>query len=305
MPISRRQLLLGLAPTSTALALVQRAAARPALPEPSEFPAAPPVLSIASERVPQGGTFLVALSGDGILSAAAEFRGWQFPAVDEGGVHLAILPAGQWVGYTQQPAPGVYPVAMDFEVAGEGWQRLTGSIRVTATDFPVEHLTFAPQVAALLDPALTQREIAILEGAYGSFTPVRHWDGLFVRPSLGAVSDVYGSRRSYQGGPVSGSHSGVDFNAPAGAPVSAAAHGRVVLARPLPLRGNMVILDHGAGVHTGYCHLSDYWVEPGQAVRAGEAIAAVGATGLVTGPHLHWELVVGGQHVDGLRWLAL
>ena len=305
MTISRRQLFLGFAPAATALALVDRAAARPALPEPAEILSTPPALTVASERVAQGGTFLAVLTGDGIVSAAAEFRGWQFPAVQEGGAHLAILPAGQWVGSTQQPAAGVYPVAMDFELAGEGWQRLTGSIRVTPTEFPVEHLTFAPQVAALLDPALTQREIAILEATYGSFTPVRRWDGLFVRPSAGAVSDVYGSRRSYQGGPVSGSHSGVDFNAPAGAPVSAAAHARVVLAQPLPVRGNTVILDHGAGVFTGYCHLSDYWVEPGQAVRAGEAIAAVGATGLATGPHLHWELVVGGQHVDGLRWLAL
>jgi murein DD-endopeptidase MepM/ murein hydrolase activator NlpD len=66
----------------------------------------------------------------------------------------------------------------------------------------------------------------------------------------------------------------------------------------------MVVLDHGAGVFTGYCHLSAYAVRADEEVPAGQVIAAVGSSGLATGPHLHWEVVVGGYHVNGLLWLT-
>jgi murein DD-endopeptidase MepM/ murein hydrolase activator NlpD len=273
---------------------------------PSVGASAAPTLHLLSRTVVQGGTFLVILTGDGIRSAMVGFRDWEHPMVPEGDAWLAVVPAGQPVGATAQPAPGEYRVTA--RLALDGAERagiVEDTIRVLSADFPVEHLTFEPGVATLLDPELTVQETAVLRDAYGVNSGPRLWDGFFLRPSSAPVSDVYGSRRSYQGGPVTGSHSGVDFGAPAGSPATAAATGRVALARALPVRGNTVILDHGAGVFTGYCHLSEFSVAPGQIVRAGERIASVGATGLVTGAHLHWEVVAGGQHVDGLRWLAL
>src|SRR5205823_12065814 len=101
-----------------------------------------------------------------------------------------------------------------------------------------------------------------------------------------------------------GSHSGVDFGAAPGSPATAAAHGRVLLTRRMVQHGNMVSIDHGAGVFTGYCHLSAFAVSEGDEVQAGDLVGYTGATGLVTGPHLHWDVLVGGIHVDGLRWLA-
>jgi murein DD-endopeptidase MepM/ murein hydrolase activator NlpD len=255
--------------------------------------------------VAQGGTFLVAVSGAAVNAAFIDFRDWTHPMFWEGGVFLGVIPAGQVVGTTEQPRPGTYPVVARLEMEGDPTPRvLESSIAVTSADFPVEYLTFDPQTATLLDPALTVQETAILRTAYGTNSGPRRWDGFFLRPSRAPVSDVYGSRRSYQGGAVSGSHSGVDFGAAAGTPVTAAATGAVVLARGLPVRGNTVILDHGAGVFTGYCHLGEIWVAAGEPVRATQSIGAVGATGLVTGAHLHWEVAAGGQHVDGLRWLA-
>jgi len=87
--------------------------------------------------------------------------------------------------------------------------------------------------------------------------------------------------------------------------VVAAANGVEVLAEPLQVRGNAVVIDHGAGVLTGYFHLDSIAVEKGQAVKAGEALGTMGATGLVTGSHLHWELHVGGVAVDPADWTEM
>ena len=83
----------------------------------------------------------------------------------------------------------------------------------------------------------------------------------------------------------------------------AAAAGRVVFAGEMKVRGNSVIIDHGMGVFTAYHHFSRIDVQQGAMVTPGQQIGAVGETGLVTGPHLHWEVIVRGVEVDGLLWL--
>jgi hypothetical protein len=322
MTLSRRSLLLGMVPAAAGLALagcrgddgsvqIRTAEANEPVTEVSSMRALPtaqasvhPTLGLPDQPVAQGGMFVATLRGDNLINVSVAFMGRQFPAVEEEGTFLTYLPVGQMVGSSEQVAPGTYSVEMHYEIVNMPLPRtLQGSVTVIPTDFPVEMLSFTPQVAALLEPSRVEQETAIMQAAYGGFSPVRLWSGVFTRPSAAEISDGYGTRRSYQGGPATGSHAGVDFSAFTGDPVLAAADGRVVLARTMPVRGNMVILDHGAGVHTGYCHLASYSVEVGQEVRAGERIAATGATGLVTGPHLHWEVVAGGMHVDGLRWL--
>jgi murein DD-endopeptidase MepM/ murein hydrolase activator NlpD len=94
----------------------------------------------------------------------------------------------------------------------------------------------------------------------------------------------------------------VDISGEAGAPVIAAASGRVALAAPLRVRGNAVILDHGLGVYSAYYHLSQILVQEGQQVAQGELIGLLGNTGLSTGAHLHWEMSVGGVLVDAPEW---
>ena len=81
------------------------------------------------------------------------------------------------------------------------------------------------------------------------------------------------------------------------------ADGVVVFAGPLTVRGNATMIDHGQGIYTGYMHQSEIFVEPGQRVKAGDLIGLVGGTGRVEGPHLHWEVWVGGIQVDPIDWL--
>jgi murein DD-endopeptidase MepM/ murein hydrolase activator NlpD len=117
-------------------------------------------------------------------------------------------------------------------------------------------------------------------------------------------SSPYGSRRTYEPNPAVSAHEGEDFSAPAGTPVIAPAAGVVVLAEPLFVRGNAVVLDHGSGVFTGYWHLQELAVRRGDRVEPGQLLGRVGSTGLSTGAHLHWELRVNGVAVDPLQWVG-
>jgi murein DD-endopeptidase MepM/ murein hydrolase activator NlpD len=116
-------------------------------------------------------------------------------------------------------------------------------------------------------------------------------------------SSPYGSRRTYEPNPTVSAHEGEDFSAPAGTPVFAPAAGTVVLAEPLFVRGNAVVLDHGSGVFTGYWHLQELAVQQGDRAEPGQLLGQVGSTGLSTGAHLHWELRVDGVAVDPLQWV--
>lgn len=128
------------------------------------------------------------------------------------------------------------------------------------------------------------------------------WSQQFVRPAGGRITGVYGSSRVF-GGLEQPPHTGLDIANAEGTPVRAAADGLVRLATgPFLLQGNMVLLDHGAGLVTTYMHLSEIAVRPGQRVRQGEMLGRIGTTGRSTGPHLHWGMSLlraeAGSHVE-------
>ena len=123
-----------------------------------------------------------------------------------------------------------------------------------------------------------------------------------LRRSL-VINAPFGQRRAYNAEPPYETHEGVDYDAARGTPVYAPAAGTVVLARLLELRGNTLIVDHGAGVFTLYAHLSAFKVAVGQTVQRGDLIALVGSTGNALGPHLHWEVHVAGPAVEPQEWL--
>jgi murein DD-endopeptidase MepM/ murein hydrolase activator NlpD len=159
--------------------------------------------------------------------------------------------------------------------------------------------------AARIDQKARDEERERLTTIWQTVGPDIQWDEPFQLPIKDylEVSAMYGGRRSYNGGPFATYHEGVDFSAYAGTPVFAPAAGNVVLAEPLYVRGGAVILDHGLGIFTGYYHLSEINVSTGQAVQPGELLGGVGTTGLSTGNHLHWDLLVNGVWVDALDWL--
>jgi murein DD-endopeptidase MepM/ murein hydrolase activator NlpD len=178
---------------------------------------------------------------------------------------------------------------------------LTTRVRIVAGKFGREVLHFAPEVAKLLEPKTMEAEQVRLAEAFAASAPRILWQGTFDWPCPGAITSEFGTRRGYESREGS-YHAGIDISGNIGDPVRAAAAGTVVLAERLQVRGNAVIVDHGAGVFSGYCHLDSIDAKVGQSVRRGDVLGRVGATGLVTGAHLHWELRVSGVAVDPKEW---
>ncbi len=149
-----------------------------------------------------------------------------------------------------------------------------------------------------------EREAALLAATWASTAPIRLWTTAFVRPVPHAANSAFGTRSIFNGTPRN-SHGGADFRSPAGTPVLAPNAGRVAVARGLYFSGNVVIIDHGLGVFSTLAHLSAIDVKEGELVMPGQRIGLVGATGRVTGPHLHWAVRAGGARVDPLSLLAV
>jgi len=248
--------------------------------------------------VAQGHAAVIRVAGEA-ASAVAYVKGEAIPMLQE--------PGGFWgvYGAAATEPTGQFPITIDLlDSSGNVISELSQTLAVYEVDYPVEYITLPPSsVAILADPTSGPREQAIRDQVFATSAPEQLWSGQFSLPvDVVPVTDSYGVSRSYNGGPVGDFHHGTDFAVDEGTPVHAAAAGRVAFAGAMPIRGNSVIIDHGGGVFTGYHHLSSMSVSVGQSVGQGEVIGNSGATGLVTGPHLHWEVVVQGVSVDPLQW---
>ncbi|MFN8419648.1 MAG: LysM peptidoglycan-binding domain-containing protein [Anaerolineae bacterium] len=198
---------------------------------------------------------------------------------------------------------GVYPITLDATDADNQRYSITRFVEVRDGGYPYEDLILAPELGDLIDPAITQPELDRILQIVTKFTPQRYFAGPMGLPCSAAVTSQFGTRRSYNGSDYSFVHTGTDFAASPGSPIVAPAAGIVVLAEPLNVRGNAVIIDHGWGVYTGYWHQSEVYVKVGDHVDQGQTIGTVGSTGRVTGAHLHWELYIYGVSVDPLQWV--
>jgi len=176
-------------------------------------------------------------------------------------------------------------------------------VTVVQGDYDREQITLSAETSQLLAPDIVSREHALMETTCAQFEPVQRWHAPFTLPVANPeFTSVFGTLRSYNGGPYSGFHRGLDFRGATGTPVYAAAPGVVSLSERLELYGNTVILDHGLGVCSAYMHLSERQAEVGQALETGDPVGLIGETGLVTGAHLHWEVRVNGVPVAPLQW---
>lgn len=161
--------------------------------------------------------------------------------------------------------------------------------------------------AALLQAELIQQEREKLGALWSQITPRPLWEGPFWYPVLEnppRTTSDFGTRRTYNDSSQISFHGGVDFGGGVGIPIYVPARGTVVLAEPLHVRGNAVLIDHGLGLFSGYWHQSKIEVTAGQQVQPGDLIGYIGDTGLVTGPHLHWEFRLNGIAVDPLQWVS-
>jgi murein DD-endopeptidase MepM/ murein hydrolase activator NlpD len=256
-----------------------------------------PGLTIDPPTARQGGTVVIRVARPDLASATAKVNGRTIPFTRAAGYFFAL------VGFSRCARVG--PTTLILTQTDWAGQTTTDSVNlsVTATTFVVQAIDLPPGKASLLDATLINKEEAQVAALVGRYTPSRLWSGAFRQPVGGAITSNFGTRRSYNGGRVGAcGHEGTDFDEDAGVPVYADARGRVVFAGLTQVRGNMVLVDHGLGVFTGYYHLSALDVQVGQMVEAGGLIGKVGTTGLSTGPHLHWSVWVNGEYVDPFEW---
>ena len=182
---------------------------------------------------------------------------------------------------------------IDIEASSADGGRATASIRVLPRDWPIEQVRGVPPATVNPPPAIAERirrEQERVSAARTRDDARLDWTQRFQWPAQGRISGRFGNQRVYNGSPGA-AHSGMDIAAPRGTPVRAPAAGVVTFAdRDLYLTGGTLVLDHGHGVSSNFLHLSRIDVSVGQRVEQGQVIAAVGATGRATGPHLHWGM---------------
>ncbi|HEX8552808.1 MAG TPA: M23 family metallopeptidase [Abditibacteriaceae bacterium] len=222
--------------------------------------------------------------------------------VRENGVARAL------VGFPFDRKAGTFPLRARVQVTKDGKtseQILSATFKANSRYYPTQRITMKSSTASTMNKkdVLRQEKLRVQSSMKDSH-PAPLWSGSWVKPTRGRESSSYGRRR-YVNGKWWGQHNGADVKAPNGAAVLAANSGRVVLSEYLPnLRGNCIVVDHGVNLFSIYMHLSKRRVAVGQSVSRGQRIGDVGATGFVTGPHLHWETRIGWEPVDPNKILA-
>lgn len=264
----------------------------------NSHPIPPPEVDLSSSRLQQAGT--------GLLSLIGQVTGGKVKLLDR----VYPLTRGSrsiyaFIGIDADDPPGNHRLDIEFTLENGSQGALQESISILRTDWTVDAVTVPTDfLARLLDPATTNREVGFLKSIYAQVTPQKLWksEESWRLPVNGILTTRFGEVRSYNGSEPSGHHSGTDIGAELGAPVLATNSGRVAMARQLELRGNMVVIDHGGGLFSGYAHMRSFSVAEGQVVEAGQSVGEVGTSGLSTGAHLHWEMSAGGVLVDALRF---
>jgi murein DD-endopeptidase MepM/ murein hydrolase activator NlpD len=203
--------------------------------------------------------------------------------------------------------PGLYPLRIDVALPDGSTQSFEQMVLIKSANFPTERdLKVDPST---IDPAVTGPEDAWLLSVVAPVAPEKYWQGLFRMPvdsNQYCVPSNYGSRRSYNNGTLDSFHSGIDFGVCSDAhpfDIYAPADGVVVYIGLQTVRGNVTIIDHGDGIYSGLYHQAEIYVSVGDHVTGGQLIGKIGATGRVTGPHVHWDLFVNGIQANPWEWL--
>lgn len=251
--------------------------------------------------IKQGKTILLHVSADNVAQVLGKFDQQTLRFNRVGDDWVAMIGISRCANYI-----GIVPVSLTLRDNLGNSKPVQFQVRVNAGTFGLQDLTLTPSMSALLDPAIENAENALVAQRVSPYTPGQMWGGVFALPlkvDNPRHSTEFGDRRSYNGGtPGLCGHEGVDFAVPGGTPVYAPAAGVVVLAQPLKVRGNVVFIDHGRGLFSGFYHLSKIIATEGQRVQPGDLLGEVGTTGFSTGDHLHWSLWLNGVYVDPLQW---
>jgi murein DD-endopeptidase MepM/ murein hydrolase activator NlpD len=254
-------------------------------------------LNVSPTPLKQGKTTEVRATGFGSTTLSGTLGDYSlnfFPASDGSLVALQ--------GIERMLDPGLMPLVITLTNPDGSSYTTQTTLRLRQTDYGVDVPLEVKD--EYIDPAVTVPEAEHLRELTTPAPAERQWSS-FVAPDPypDLLTSTFGRLRSFNGSAYIYYHGGLDFVGSPMDPAYAAANGTVVFAGELAVRGNAVIISHGWGVYSGYAHLSEIDVAVGDYVEAGRKIGMVGATGRVSGPHLHFEVYVGGVLVDPSDWL--
>jgi murein DD-endopeptidase MepM/ murein hydrolase activator NlpD len=249
-------------------------------------------------EVSQGRVFLVRVTDSAPFSARLDWLGKSVPLT-------ARANGNEWEATALLAAPLDARGRPELTLSGGG-TTLSAGIAILSVPWKEERISVQERYASPPPEIQEQaaREAERNRRAIASFLPEKEWELPLLRPVSGGVSSAFGGRRVVNGEPRA-PHRGTDMRGPTGTPVRAVAAGTVLLAEPQYFSGNVIFLDHGQGVVSSYAHLSAFDVRPGDRVERGAVVGRVGATGRVTGPHLHLGLFVLGTAVDAMPLFVL
>lgn len=263
------------------------------------LPASISQVSINLADLAQGMTLIIKIDAPGAKKITGKLadKSLNFFSYEDGFVSLQ--------GIHTMMDPGLYPLSLRVETADGKESAFSQMVPIRSTDYIYDpSLSVDP---ATVDPAVTEPEAELWASLAAPVTDEKMWEGQFTHPVPLELADCwtsfFGNRRSYNGSEYKYFHSGLDFCGRVGTELYATAAGKVVYTGPLVVRGNVIVIDHGWGIYTAYDHLSEILVEPGDFVQPGQVVGLGGNTGRTTGPHLHWEVWVGGVQVDPANWI--
>ncbi len=263
------------------------------------FPAPLQSVEVIPSRGVQGRTVEIQVRADEEVQLEGRLGEWP----------LVFHPAGDglWValqGIHAMLEPGFLELSLTVQGPQGLALRFAQPMRVADGGYPFDPVLIVPPET--VDPNNTAPEDALIAEIVSGQTDTRYWEGPFHFPADYSESfpSRFGSRRNYNNMGYTAYHTGLDLYGGVGTPIYAPAPGVVVFTGETKVRGLVTFIDHGWGVYSGMLHQSEILVQEGQRVETGQLIGYVGRTGRVTGPHLHWEVWVGGVPVDPLEWTA-
>lgn len=289
--------------------LIPASVAQDATPEPTSQPLPRPLVVAAADNtgltlerlfpsLVQGQVGLLRLIGDNIQEGRILFRNREYPFFDTGN--------DGWYAFViadMDAQPRNYSLSVVVKTIDDTTITFADSITIESSGYIRQLFDVPPSLGYLIDPTVERNEYARLDTLVDSPTLERFWtDAVWSLPIDTGYSSRFGQYRILNQA-VQTRHTGWDQSAPTGTPVNAMSDGVIAFAGQLDIRGNYVLIDHGWGVYTGYAHLSDMPLQVGDRVTQGQLIGLSGNTGRSNGPHLHWEIIVNGEWVDGVLFL--
>ncbi len=252
-----------------------------------------PTVTVSSSEIWQGDSFVMTVSGLlGRAITAETDLGCTVHIASDGDTARALIPVDHRVD------AGNYTVIVHCESFD-----VSVGITVHQSDFEVQNLTVSTETANATvnsDEANTEY-VNTIYPLFDSYDDTVYWDGIFVQPAEGSITTQYGVYRYTNGNTTATRHAGIDIANDEGTPIYAPNNGMVLFGGYLQLSGNTIMIEHGSGLHSLFMHMDSIVVATGDYVEKGQLIGYMGTTGYSTGPHLHYQLMIGANAVSPWR----